>query len=283
MPRLVTTTTGIGRLDGDVVSELKLPYPDLGAALADGVSLHDVAAAPTGAESALSETELRAPVPHPTKIWAVGWAYHAHREEVSHEQVHDDPFIFLKAPSAVAATRSVIRLPAIAPDKVDYEGELVIVIGKEATDVAEKDAVDYIAGFTIGNDVSARDVQKGDKPGRLANISLGKSFDTFAPMGPCITTLDEFDDFNNLELKTIVDGDQRQHARTSDLIYPIAEIVAYTSAYTTLVPGDIIMTGTPSGVGRPQGLFLKDGSSVQIEIEGIGVLENTVALAVDKK
>ena len=276
MPKFVSTTDGIALLEGGTVRLLDSEHADLGAVLEAGASLADLAKARVREERSLSEVELLAPIPRPSKIWAVGWAYKKHKEEVKNTQELDDPFIFLKAPSSVTATGVPIRIPAVAPDKVDYEGELAVIIGRQACQVSIADGMDYVAGYSIGNDVSARDVQKGDKPGRMANVSLGKSFDTFTPLGPALTTLDEFDDPNNLELKTFVDGELRQHAHTSDLIYPVAELVSYASTYTTLEPGDVILTGTPAGVGHPEGRFLKAGSEIRIEIEGIGVLENTV-------
>jgi 2-keto-4-pentenoate hydratase/2-oxohepta-3-ene-1,7-dioic acid hydratase in catechol pathway len=272
----VTTTDGIGQLENGKVRLLKTEHADLGAALKMGANLADLAKAAVREERDLSEVRLLAPIPRPSKIWAVGWAYKKHKEEVKNAQELNDPFIFLKAPSSIIATAEPIRLPAVAPDKVDYEGELTVIIGRQACGVSAADGMDYVAGYSIGNDVSARDVQKGDKADRMANVSLGKSFDTFTPLGPSLTTLDEFQDPNDIELKTYVDGELRQQARTSDLIYPVAELVSYASIYTTLEPGDLILTGTPAGVGHPAGRFLKAGSEIRIEIEGIGALENTV-------
>ena len=175
------------------------------------------------------------------------------------------------------ATGQLIRFPAVAPNEVDYEGELGVVIGRRATDVPVGEAYSYIAGFTICNDVSARDVQKGRIPGRAADVSTAKSFDTFTPMGPVLATLDEFADPDDLQLRTRVDGELRQDARTSQLIHSVPQLVSYLSRQTTLEPGDVISTGTPSGVGHPQGRYLRSGNEIQIEIEGIGILTNTCA------
>lgn len=141
----------------------------------------------------------------------------------------------------------------------------------------EADAYSFVAGFTICNDVSARDVQKGRVPGRAANVTAAKSFDTFTPMGPTLATLDEFADPDDLHLRTWVSGELRQDARTSQLIHPVSALVSYLSRQTTLEPGDVIATGTPAGVGHKQGLFLRSGDEVRIEIEGIGTLVNTCA------
>lgn len=275
MSRFVSTTKGIGCLDGDEVAYLDLPYPDLGRALEAGL---DVAAL---SESAVRErvpagaAQLLATIRRPSKIWAVGFGYRDHRAEVGFAEEVEEPVVFLKAPSSVAATGEAIRLPRVAPNEVDYEGELAVVIGRRLTDVDVDTARAGVAGYTICNDVSARDVQKGRIPGRRPDVSTAKSFDTFTPMGPCLSTLDEFTDPDDLALRTWVDGELRQDARTSELIHPVAEIVSYLSRQTTLEPGDVILTGTPAGVGHKQGRFLRPGSTVRIEIEGIGVLENT--------
>ncbi len=274
MSRLVTTPGGIGRIDDDGVLLLDLPYPDLGRALEAGCTVAELANAPVRDSVQLDAADLLAPVLRPSKIWAVGFGYREHRTEVGFAEEVDEPVIFMKAPSSVIGTLHDIQLPPVAPNEVDYEGELGVIVGRRLTDVSKHEAVQGIAGYTICNDVSARDVQKGRVPGRKADVSAAKSFDTFTPMGPCLATLDEFDDPDDLQLRTWVDGELRQEARTSDLIHSVSEIVSYLSRQTTLEPGDVILTGTPAGVGHKQGLFLKSGSTVRIEIEGIGDLVN---------
>ncbi|WP_353961888.1 fumarylacetoacetate hydrolase family protein [Streptomyces sp. NBC_01764] len=150
-------------------------------------------------------------------------------------------------------------------------------MGRRATDVSEAEAYAFVAGFTIVNDVSARDVQKGRIPGRAADVTAAKTFDTFTPMGPALVTIDEFTEPDDLRLRTWVGGDLRQDARTSQLIHPVPALVSYLSRQTTLEPGDVISTGTPAGVGHRRGLFLRSGTEVCIEIEGIGTLVNTCA------
>ena len=279
MTRLVSTAKGIGRLedDGLTVALLDHDAPDLGAALQAGVDVATLGSVAVRERVAIDQAALLATVPRPSKIWAVGFAYAEHRGEVGYSGSADDPVIFLKAPSSVIATGQQIRFPAVAPNEVDYEGELGVVIGRRATDVPVGEAYSYIAGFTICNDVSARDVQKGRIPGRAADVSTAKSFDTFTPMGPVLATLDEFADPDDLHLTTRVDGELRQDARTSQLIHSVPELVSYLSRQTTLEPGDVIATGTPSGVGHPQGRFLRSGTEIQIEIERIGILINTCA------
>jgi 2-keto-4-pentenoate hydratase/2-oxohepta-3-ene-1,7-dioic acid hydratase in catechol pathway len=273
--KLITTTRGIGRLDGDDVTLLDLPFQDIGDALRAGLGTAEIAAAATKSATTLSAETLCPPVLRPSKIWAVGFGYHDHRAEVGFTDTVDQPVIFLKAPSSIVANGANIRLPRVAPNEVDYEGELGVIVGRALTEADVGEAHDAVAGYTICNDVSARDVQKGRIPGRRPDVSAAKSFDTFTPMGPCLATLDEFDDPDDLRLRTWVDGDLRQDARTSQLIHPVASIISYLSHQTTLEPGDLVLTGTPGGVGHKRGLFLTPGSTVRIEIENIGVLQNT--------
>lgn len=186
MTRLVSTAKGIGRLedDGETVALLDLDAPDIGAALQSGLDIASIVTAAVRDRIPMAQAQLAAPVPRPSKIWAVGYAYAGHRTEVGYAGTAEDPVIFLKAPSSVIGTGERIRLPKAAPDEVDYEGELAVVIGRRATDVPEADAYSFVAGFTICNDVSARDVQKGRVPGRAANVTAAKSFDTFTPWAP---------------------------------------------------------------------------------------------------
>lgn len=279
MTRLVSTDKGIGKLEDDdqVVALLEVDAADLGDALRIGHDVTSIASAGVRERIPAALVHLVAPVPRPSKIWAVGFAYADHRSEVGYSGVAEDPVIFLKAPSSVIGTGEKIRFPRVAPNEVDYEGELGVVIGQRATDVSAADAYSFVAGFTICDDVSARDVQKGRIPGRAADVTAAKSFDTFTPMGPALATLDEFADPDDLRLRTWVDDELRQDARTSQLIHPVPALVAYLSRQTTLEPGDVICTGTPGGVGHKQGRFLRSGNRIRIEIEGIGTLENTCA------
>ncbi|GHD07852.1 hypothetical fumarylacetoacetate hydrolase family protein [Streptomyces violarus] len=279
MTRLVSTAKGIGRLedDGETVALLDLDAADLGAALGAGLDIASIATAAVRDGVPVAQAQLIAPVPRPSKIWAGGYAYADHRTEVDYNGVAVEPVVFPKAPSSVIGTGEQIRFPKAAPDEVDYEGELAVVIGRRATDVSEAEAYAFVAGFTIVNDVSARDVQKGRIPGRAANVTAAKSFDTFTPMGPALATLDEFADPDDLHLRTWIDDELRQDARTSQLIHPVPALVSYVSRQTTLEPGDVIATGTPAGVGHKQGRFLRSGTEVRIEIEGIGSLVNICA------
>jgi 2-keto-4-pentenoate hydratase/2-oxohepta-3-ene-1,7-dioic acid hydratase in catechol pathway len=274
---LASTSHGVARSHGDHIELIDTSYADLDAALAAGEGLDELARRPARGEVVANEVRFFAPVQRPSKIWGVGYAYRDHREETGFESADEAPVIFLKAPSSVIGHGADIVLPGEAPTMVDYEGELAVVIGRRATAVAEADAMSYVAGYTVGNDVSARDVQRGAIEGRPADTSTAKSFDTFTPLGPWLATIDGLADPHDLRLRTWVNDDVRQDARTSQLVHSVPSVVAYLSRQTTLLPGDVIMTGTPGGIGGRQGLYLRSGDTVTIEIEGIGTLANTVA------
>lgn len=209
----------------------------------------------------LSHTRLLAPC-EPSKIVALGRNYRDHAAELGHG-VPAEPLIFLKPPSAVIGPEETIRLPRMSM-RVDYEGELVVVIGRRASRLGEgEDPLAYVLGYTCGNDVTARDLQQRD-----GQFTRAKGFDTFAPIGPVIATdLDPSD----LRIETRVNGRVRQRASTRDLIFPVPVLVRFISHVMTLLPGDLIFTGTPAGVGP-----LADGDLIEVEIEGIGTLRNRV-------
>jgi 2-keto-4-pentenoate hydratase/2-oxohepta-3-ene-1,7-dioic acid hydratase in catechol pathway len=281
MPRLMTTDLGLALVDGegDTVTLLSSPTRDVGAALEAGVTLEELAAPPHRETVPIAQVRILPPVLRPTKIWALGLAYASHVGEMGRQQ-DAEPYFFLKAPSSLLGSRQPIVLPGVAPNHVDYEGEVALVIGRRAMRISEAEASSYVAGVTILNDVSARDVQQGvHVAGARANTSMGKSFDTFSPCGPCVATLDEFPSPDDIELTTWVNGQQRQHSRTSSLIWPVASLLSFLSARTTLMPGDIVSTGTPSGVGHAEGRFLQPGDSITIRVTGVGDLTNIVVSA----
>ncbi len=216
------------------------------------------------------KVKILAPV-MPPNIIAIGLNYKGHAKE-SGMAFPEKPVIFLKATSSVIGPEDKIIIPKIAPDEVDYEAELTIVIGKKAKNVPVNEVKDYILGYTCANDISARDCQiRIDK-----QWARGKSFDTFCPLGPWIET--ELDDPDNCRIISRLNGEVMQDSNTSDLISDTKELVSYCSKNFTLYPGTIIMTGTPEGVGfaRKPPVFLKPGDTIEIEIEGIGRLSNKV-------
>lgn len=218
--------------------------------------------------------KLLAPVA-PRAILAVGINYKAHAEETG-SKLPQYPMIFMKLPGAAQNPGDPVELPrALRSDKVDYECELAIVIGKTCKNATRENALDYVLGYTCANDISARDWQKEWGGGQFCR---GKTFDTFCPLGPCLVTADSGIDPNNLKIKTIVNGEVRQNSSTDDLIFDVQTLIEFLSGSTTLEPGTVIITGTPSGVGaamKPPS-FLQGGDTVTVEIEGIGELTNPV-------
>jgi 2-keto-4-pentenoate hydratase/2-oxohepta-3-ene-1,7-dioic acid hydratase in catechol pathway len=216
--------------------------------------------APTNDSIAVAEAELLAPVT-PPKIVAVGRNYAEHAKELGNE-APSEPIIFLKPPTAILPPNGTIIRPPQS-QRVDFEGELAIVIGKTARNIPRHAWRDFVLGFTCANDVTARDLQKKD-----VQFTRGKSFDTFCPLGPCIDTAV---DPAALTLRTRVNDQTRQDGNTRDMVFDCAIIVEFISSVMTLQPGDVILTGTPAGVGP-----LVSGDGVEVEIEGIGVLRNVV-------
>lgn len=218
--------------------------------------------------------KLLAPL-EPTALLCIGLNYRQHALETN-APIPKFPVLFMKSPGAVQNPGDPILLPRwLQSNKVDYECELGVVIGKPCKNVRREDALEYILGYTAANDVSARDWQK---EGGGSQWCRGKSFDTFAPLGPCIVTTDEIPDPQSLRIRTIVNGETLQDCSTGDMIFDIATLIEFLSGSTTLLPGTVILTGTPQGVGmarQPQ-RFLKAGDTVTVEIEKIGQLTNPV-------
>ena len=229
-----------------------------------------------GAKSyALSEVKVLPPIRQPSKIIAVGLNYIDHCKEAG-LPVPTEPVLFSKFTTSICGPYDELSWPPSVTKEVDYEVELAVVIGRSARDVAEKDALDYVLGYTVVNDVSARDLQFiGTK-----QWDKSKSFDTFCPYGPYIVTRDEIPDPHNLQVRTVLNGKEMQNSNTKNLIFNVNQIIAYASQGTTLLPGDLIPTGTPFGVGfsRKPPVFLKDGDECVCEVEKIGSIRNRIRL-----
>jgi 2-keto-4-pentenoate hydratase/2-oxohepta-3-ene-1,7-dioic acid hydratase in catechol pathway len=221
----------------------------------------------------LDEVVLLAPAASPPKIICLGLNYKGHAEEQDVD-LPEEPILFMKPRTTIIGPNEAIIKPSFVK-QLDYEAELAIVIGWRGKDVPVSKARNHIFGYTAFNDVSARDIQFKDR-----QWTRGKSFDTFAPVGPCITTTNQLEDPNKLQICTRVNGELRQNESTSDMTFNVYEIVHQISRVMTLEPGDIIATGTPAGVGvfmKPKPKFLSVGDLVEVEIENIGVLKNKVA------
>lgn len=223
----------------------------------------------------LAQVKLKAPVANPSKVVAIGLNYMDHCRE-QNVPVPAKPVVFAKFPSSIIGPDDVISWQADLTSQVDLEVELGVVIGKRARRVSQTEAMDYVFGYTVINDVSARDLQFSDK-----QWVRGKSLDTFCPCGPLVVTADEITEPQNLALRSAINGQVMQNSNTSEMIFGVAYLVAYLSEAFTLEPGDLIATGTPNGVGvfrKPQ-VFLQDGDRVDVEIEGIGRLSNPVRVS----
>ncbi len=216
------------------------------------------------------------PPVNPPNILALGFSYGKHAGETE-SRAPESPVLFIKGTNSLLAPGETILLPKAGPDEVDYEAELAVVIGKRAKNVSPEKAMEFVLGYTCGNDVSARDWQMVKQKKQWAR---GKSFDTFCPLGPWLVTKDEIPDPNNLRIRSILNGKVMQDSSTSDMLFTVAQIVSDLSCSMTLLPGTVIMTGTPDGVGfvRKPPVFLRHGDVITIDIEGLGELTNPVAL-----
>ncbi len=219
----------------------------------------------------ISKFKLLAPIPNPNKIICLAFNYVDHAKEQG-LTAPEDPAIIIKPRTALNGNNSHIECPDFVT-QLDYEVELALIIGKNCKNISSNEAKNAIFGYMVFNDVSARDIQFKDK-----QFTRGKSFDSFAPCGPWITTVDEIQDAQNLKLTTKINGELRQNSSTSKMFIKIPEIISKISKVMTLEKGDIISTGTPAGVmlNKPNAVFLKDGDKVEMEIEGLGVLNNTI-------
>ncbi len=272
----------VGQVTPEGLRPLALPPQQADAGVLSVIDLLAAGERPgaTGDPVALDAVELLAPIPLPRRnLWCVGRNYHAHARELATSVFKDNrnppdswPIVFTKVPPTVVGPRADVELPDPAITvQVDYEAELAVVIGRGGRDIPREAAMDHVFGYTVVNDVTARDVQM-----RHQQWDLGKSFDTFCPMGPWIVTRDEVD-ATDTRVRCWVNGELRQDGRTRDLIFDIPTLIATCSRGITLLPGDVIATGTPAGVGM--GLdpprWLADGDVVRIAIDGVGEIENT--------
>lgn len=232
------------------------------------------AAAKAGAPSVPADAAtLHAPIPDPQKVVCVGLNYRDHAAE-SNMPIPREPVLFSKFPSALVGHGEPVVVPAVS-NKVDYEAELVIIIGKAGRRIPEARAMDHVAGYSVGHDVSARDWQL-EKDGK--QWMVGKTFDTFAPVGPTLVTRDEVPDPHKLGIRLRLNGRTMQDSSTEQMIFSVAQLVAYLSVVFTLEPGDLIFTGTPPGIGhaRKPPVYLQAGDTTEVEIDTLGTLRNPI-------
>lgn len=273
---------GIVSADGQQVTPFDLPQPVAAKgvlAIVELLAQGEKLPSASGQAVAVSSVKLEAPLPQPRRnVWCVGRNYHAHAKELQTSVFKDNdrnpeswPIVFTKVPECVVGPYDDIKLPgAEISEQIDYEAELAVVIGKGGKNISREDAMDHVFGYTVVNDVTARDVQM-----RHQQWDMGKSFDTFCPMGPWVVTADQLDG-TNTRVRCWVNGELRQDGPTENLIFDIPTLIETISRGITLYPGDVIATGTPAGVGlgmKPP-RFLSAGDVVRVEIDGIGAIEN---------
>ena len=231
------------------------------------------------------DISLLVPVPNPSKLLLLAGNYSKHIEEGggrATERAETFPYVFMKPPlTTLTNPNDPVRLPAISPEHVDWEIELGVIIGRRCKGVSESEALEYVAGYTVVNDISDRqfhpNAERKERPkDAFFDWLHGKWHDTFCPMGPCVLPTDELDDPQRLLMTLKVNGAIEQHGSTSGMVFPVAAVIEFISSFVTLEPGDIISTGTTAGVGAAKGKYLRPGDLLEAEIEGIGVLRNPV-------
>lgn len=278
--KLVTFDEGEGPLTGVVEGDTILPLRDTVEMLE--LIRRGAGWAPAGPALPIHSLRLLAPIVPKRNVFCVGWNYSEHfaegkafRGPDAAQEVPEHPALFSKNPFAIIGHEAAIRHPAPISDELDYEVELAVVIGTEGRDISEDRALDHVFGYTIGNDVSVRDVQRSWHGGQWFK---GKNFDTHLPLGPWIVTKDEIPDPQALRIRTRVNGVTKQDSNTKNMVFSVKRIIAEISAGLTLYPGDVIITGTPEGVGmgRTPPEWLKKGDVVEVEIERIGILRNAI-------
>ncbi|WP_297081240.1 fumarylacetoacetate hydrolase family protein [uncultured Demequina sp.] len=266
----------IGRVDGDRVTNIS-GVPGVGTSLKALLprldSLRDAILTAEASTTPLSSVTLLPPIDEPQKYLGIGMNYAAHAEEARQAgiPIPETQMWFNKQVSCIVGPYDDVERPTVS-EQLDYEVELAVVIGRECRHVSRADAQSVIAGYMVANDVSVRDWLAKRSP----TFTLGKSFDTHGPIGPWLTTADEVPDPHALELSLTVNGEERQRARTDDLIYDIFEQIEYLTTVMTLMPGDILATGTPAGIGAPTQNWLRPGDVVRATVEGLGSIENTI-------
>lgn len=259
----------------DLKARLDGKYADLKAVIAaDALSEAAAAAAGQPADASLDAVRLLPVIGNPDKILMVGLNYHSHREETGRSET-DHPTIFVRFPDSQVGHGEAMLVPKVS-SRLDYEGELAVIIGKGGRSIPEASALDHIAAYSCYNDGSVRDWQR-----HTTQWTPGKNFVATGAFGPWMVTADEIPDPTALSLITRLNGEEMQRTTTDLMIFPVIELIAYCSTFCNLVPGDLIISGTPSGVGfaRDPQVFMKPGDKVEIEISGIGTLENPIAAA----
>ncbi|MEZ6047031.1 MAG: fumarylacetoacetate hydrolase family protein [Planctomycetaceae bacterium] len=277
----VASATGTSIPDSDCL----LQYLPGGSHAEAGASLAEAAQSGKGAETAIktAEAKLQVPLPRPQKLMLLAGNYAEHIKEGgdrAEERNNTFPYVFMKPPTTTLThPGDPVVIPKVSPDQIDWECELAIVIGKRCRGVSEADALSYVAGYTVVNDISDRHFRPNPTRAtrdrdKFFDWLHGKWHDTFCPMGPCVVSSDAVPDPQQLKLELRVNGNVEQSSSTSEMVFPVAAVIEFISSYVTLEPGDVIATGTPAGVGKAKNKFFKPGDVAEAEIEKIGILRN---------
>lgn len=280
-----STGNSVQRFDTDCLLDLLPPsgkYTRAASQIADWISNDDGSLSEM--QLSIDSINLMMPIPRPNKLFLLAGNYAAHVEEggdIAVERAETFPYVFMKPPTTtLRSPNQTVPLPSISPDGIDYELELAVIIGKECKSVREANALDYVAGYTVINDISDRrfrpnpDRRERDRD-KFFDWLHGKWHDGFCPCGPCITSSAHISDPQTLAMQLRVNGEPRQDASTSLQVFSVAAVIEFISSFVTLEAGDIISTGTPAGVGAPKGIFLKPGDTVAAHIDSIGTLKTT--------
>ena len=272
--RVVTTTHGVGRLEGTVVSLIDTPFRHVGDALAVAGALECLELAPIRGELALDDCELLPPLGSPCAVWGVGLNYHS-KATATGRSVPTEPILYLSASSACAPADGTVRIPVEQTLEMDYEGEIAVVVGRRMYQAGAGGVWACVAGVTAANDMSARDVMR-----ETGSPTLAKSFPGFNPIGMSLSTLDEFANPDCIAVRTYVNDVLQQDDTSAGMIFGVPELLARLSWYAALEPGDVVLTGTPAGTGEDRRRFLVAGDVVRVEVESILPLITTIATAV---
>ncbi len=271
---VVTTGSGIGRVEGGGIALLDAPFPDAGAVIEQTGSLEVLAGRPVRDRIALDGADLLSPLGRPHAVWGVGLNYRSKAERTG-RAMPSEPILYLGAPSAVVAPNTAVTIPAEQTLEMDYEGEIAVVIGQRLYRAAPEDVWPSIAGITAANDITARDVMRNTSAPTLA-----KSFPGFNPLGASVCTLDEVTDRDRIPIRTWVNGDLRQDDSSAGMIFSVPDLLARISWFAALEPGDVVLTGTPAGTGQDRQCFLAAGDEIRVEVGPVLPLVTTVVAPV---
>ncbi|MFJ7296812.1 fumarylacetoacetate hydrolase family protein [Streptomyces collinus] len=272
--RVVTTDAGLGRLEDGAVALLDTAFPEVSAVLQQEGSLRCLASCAVRRRLPLDESTLLAPLGRPRAVWGVGLNY-ASKAAHTGRGLPDQPILYLAAASGVSAPGAQVVIPPTVTEP-DYEGEIAVVVGRRLHQATESEVWPAVAGITAANDMTARDIMR-----TTGTPALAKSYPGFTPLGPSISTTDEFEDRDAIRVRTRVNGELVQDDTSAGMIFPVSDLLSRLSWFTALEPGDVVLTGTPAGTGQDRACFLADGDEVRVEVDGVPPLITRIVRPAD--